>query len=472
MATLTFLGAARTVTGSKYLLEHDGKRVLFDCGLFQGLKELRLRNWDAVPGAAGVDRRRGPDPRAPRSRRLAAAAGRAGLHGPRLLHRRHRGSVPAGAARPGRIQEEDARQANKHGYSKHHPALPLYTESDAQRALTHLQPVGYHRPIEVVPGHHDRVRTAGHLLGSSYVRGAARAVARRFCSAAISAATAGRCCPIPTTRSRPTSCWSNRPTAIAIIATDDDGERAGAVIRDTAARGGKLIIPAFAIGRVEELLYWLRRLEQRAPHPGAAGLRRQPDGRSRRCSSTPRARRARPGHAAARSKDVVDVRHRALPDDRLAAAVEGADRQPAQRPSSSRRAAWPPAAACCITWPRALPDPRNTVLFVGYQAAGTRGRQLVDGAAEVQDPRPARAGARARSRRSTRCRRTPIAARSCGGWARFRRAPGTAVPRARRAGPDGCAEGASIEQTSWAGTRAHRRIGESRRTALGVGRCQ
>ena len=167
MTQLTFLGAARTVTGSKYLLEHEASRVLFDCGLFQGLKELRLRNWaDFAVAPASID---------------AVVLTHAHLdhvgYLPRLTAHGYKGRVFCTAGTKdlcqlvlpdaGRIQEEDARQANRHGYSKHQPALPLYTESDAFSALTHLQPIGYQREIEVAPGISIELFPAGHLLGSA-----------------------------------------------------------------------------------------------------------------------------------------------------------------------------------------------------------------------------------------------------------------------------------------------------------------
>src|SRR3954469_13000593 len=152
MPSLTFLGAARTVTGSKYLLEHDGVRVLVDCGLFQGLKLLRERNWEDFP--------------VPPESITAVVLTHAHLdhvgYLPRLVAQGYRGRVFCTAGTQelsrlvlpdsARIQEEDARQANRHGYSKHKPALPLYTETDAFRALTQFQPIGYSRPIEVAPG--------------------------------------------------------------------------------------------------------------------------------------------------------------------------------------------------------------------------------------------------------------------------------------------------------------------------------
>ena len=169
MSHLTFLGAARTVTGSKYLLHHRGKQVLIDCGLFQGLKELRVRNWAEFPVAPHqID---------------AVVLTHAHLdhvgYLPRLVAQGFDGRVFCTPGTKdlcrlvlpdsGRIQEEDARQANRHGYSKHGPALPLYDESDAQRALTHLQPVSYRHPIEVALGISIEFFPAGHLLGSAFV---------------------------------------------------------------------------------------------------------------------------------------------------------------------------------------------------------------------------------------------------------------------------------------------------------------
>ena len=215
VAKLTFLGAARTVTGSKYLLEHDGQRVLFDCGLFQGLKELRLRNWDEFP--------------VPPSSLDAVVLTHAHLdhvgYLPRLTAQGYKGRVFCTPGTKdlcqlvlpdaGRIQEEDARQANKHGYSKHDPALPLFGESDALRALTYLQPLGFERPIEVAPGISIEFHPAGHLLGSAFV-----IVRLAGGPNILFGGDLGRynrpILPDPSVRSRRTSCWSNPPTGTAI----------------------------------------------------------------------------------------------------------------------------------------------------------------------------------------------------------------------------------------------------------------
>src|SRR6185503_7418199 len=170
MPSLTFLGAAGTVTGSKHLLDFDGHRVLIDCGLFQGLKELRERNWHPLP--------------VPASSIEAVILTHAHLdhcgYLPRLVVQGFRGRV---FCTPGtrdlcslvlpdsaNLQEEQARDANKHQYTKHKPALPLYTSEDAARALALLQPVGYNRPVPVAPGVEAEFLDAGHLLGSAYAR--------------------------------------------------------------------------------------------------------------------------------------------------------------------------------------------------------------------------------------------------------------------------------------------------------------
>ena len=215
MLTLTCLGAARTVTGSKHLLDTGRVQVLVDCGLFQGLKELRERNWQPLPvPAQSID---------------AVVLTHAHLdhcgYLPRLVAQGFRGRVfcTAGTADLARIvladaaklQEEDAERANRKGYTRHRPALPLYTSEDANRALLLLQPVGYDRPMPVAPGIEAEFINAGHLLGSSLrARAAGGHRAGRSCSAATWAGTAARCCRIPGRRPRRTSSWSNRRTAI------------------------------------------------------------------------------------------------------------------------------------------------------------------------------------------------------------------------------------------------------------------
>src|SRR3954464_2613246 len=149
--SLTFLGAAGTVTGSKHLLEVDGRRILVDCGLFQGLKELRLRNWEPFP----------VEPASIEAVILTHAHLDHCGYLPRLVAGGFRGRI---FCTPGtkelcslvlpdaaHIQEEDARNANRHGYSKHSPAVPLYTSADAAPALTQLQTQSYDPPLPLLP---------------------------------------------------------------------------------------------------------------------------------------------------------------------------------------------------------------------------------------------------------------------------------------------------------------------------------
>jgi metallo-beta-lactamase family protein len=381
VATLTFLGAARTVTGSKYLLEHDGSRVLVDCGLFQGLKELRLRNWEAFP--------------IPPQSVTAVVLTHAHLdhvgYLPRLVAQGYRGRIfcTGGTADlcrlvlpdSARIQEEDARQANRHGYTKHHPALPLYREPDALRALIQLQPLGYDRDIEVAPGISIRFATAGHLLGSAYV-------VMKLAGGAtlLFGGDLGRynrpVLPDPAAAVEADLVLVESTYGDRDHAPDDNGAPLAEVIRDTFRRGGKVIIPAFAIGRVEELLYWVRRLELERHIPVLPVY-----------VDSPMAAEALRFYTARVAELDPDIR----PAQKGVAAFGSTRFQTISTPQESKALTASQTSAIVISssgmatggrvlhhMAAALPDSRHTMLFVGYQAAGTRGRQLVDGAREVR----------------------------------------------------------------------------------------
>ena len=381
MAELTFLGAARTVTGSKYLLEHEGTRVLVDCGLFQGLKDLRLRNWDPFPvPPESID---------------AVVLTHAHLdhvgYLPRLVAQGYKGRVFCTAGTmdlcrlvlpdSGRIQEEDAKQANKHGYSKHQPALALYDESDAQRALTHLQPIGYRRETEVANGISVEFLPAGHLLGSAFIRmrlGSGKTI--------LFGGDLGRdarpVLPDPTDGVQADVVLVESTYGDRDHLDDDGGERLAEVIRDTAQKGGKLIVPAFAIGRVEEMLYWVRRLELEKRIPTLPVF-----------VDSPMATEALKYYIARVSELDPDMRPTRKDVSTFATArfQTIASPQQSKELTASRRSAIVISSSGMATggrvlhhMARALPDPKNTVLFVGYQAAGTRGRSLVDGAREVR----------------------------------------------------------------------------------------
>jgi metallo-beta-lactamase family protein len=381
VSELTFLGAARTVTGSKYLVEHEGTRVLVDCGLFQGLKELRQRNWDPFP--------------VPPDSIHAVVLTHAHLdhvgYLPRLIAQGYKGRVFCTAGThdlcrlvlpdSGRIQEEDAKQANKHGYSKHHPAAPLYDEADAERALTHLQPIAFGRETEIANGVFVEMMPAGHLLGSAFVR--MRLNGGKTILFGGDLGRYGR--PV-----LPDPADGVKADLVLVESTygdrdhleDDNGEGLAAVIRDTADKGGKLIVPAFAIGRVEELIYWVRRLELEKRIPTLPVF-----------VDSPMATKALNYYIARVSELDPDMRPTRKDVSTFATArfQTIASPQQSKELTASRRSAIVISSSGMATggrvlhhMARALPDPKNTILFVGFQAAGTRGRSLVDGAREVR----------------------------------------------------------------------------------------
>ena len=381
MASLTFLGAARTVTGSRYLLESHGKRVLFDCGLFQGLKELRLRNWEEFP--------------VPPSSIDAIVLTHAHLdhvgYLPRLVAQGYRGRI---FCTPGtqdlcrlvlpdsaRIQEEDARQATKHGYTKHRPAMPLYTEADAFRTLTQFQPVGYRRPLDVVDGLTVEFAPAGHLLGSAYITARVSGGVTILFGGDL-----GR-------YNRPVLPDPADPVAADVVlvestygdrdhAPEDDGEALAEIVRQTMARGGKVIVPAFAIGRVEEVLYWLRQLETSRRIPVMPVY-----------VDSPMATEALNYYSSRVSELDPDLRpsQKGVSTFATARFQAVASSQQSKELTASRRSAIVISSSGMATGGRvlhhmaaALPDPKNTILFVGFQAEGTRGRQLIEGARDVR----------------------------------------------------------------------------------------
>jgi metallo-beta-lactamase family protein len=378
MATLTFLGAARTVTGSKHFLEVDGRRILIDCGLFQGLKDLRLRNWSPMPippetidcvvlTHAHIDHCgwlprlvaqgfKGP---------IYCTAGTADLCGLVLPDAAH-------------LQEEDAKFANQRGYSKHQPALPLYTEADAAEALSRLRPSAFGKKVAIADGFEVEFINAGHLLGSSYVK-----LTRSDKSSAgiLFGGDLGRygrpILPDPTPGVDADVLLVESTYGDRVHPEEDDGRTLARIVTETHARGGKVIIPAFAIGRVEELLYWLFKLEDERRLPqlpiyvdspmaikGIGFYQARTDELDKEIQAVRRKLpRFTPINSARESKSLVE-------NDRPAVIIASSGMATGGRVVHHLLAG--------------LPDPRNTVLFVGFQAAGTRGRQLIEGAHHVK----------------------------------------------------------------------------------------
>jgi metallo-beta-lactamase family protein len=385
--TLTFLGAARTVTGSKHLLEAGGERVLVDCGLFQGLKELRLRNWQPLPLSVDAIR--------------AVVLTHAHLDHcgflPRLVRQGFRGRIfctPATAelarivlADAGHLQEEDAERANRKHYTKHAPALPLFTAEDADRAMALLQPVGYERPMPVASGITAEFINAGHLLGSSYARVRIEQTNKTLLFGGDLGRYGRPVLPDPSPVDETDVLLVESTYGNRVHEADDDGLHFSDIITSTIERKGKLIIPAFALGRVEELLYWIKRLEdeRRIPvvpvyvdSPMASAVLALYRGRAdeldpelSRTGGEERAQAFRKLCLFCTTKLKV-----------VASIAESRAVQESQTPAIIISASGMATGGRVLHHlAHALPDSRNTVLFAGYQVAGTRGRLLQDGAA-------------------------------------------------------------------------------------------
>jgi metallo-beta-lactamase family protein len=406
MPTLTFLGASRTVTGSKYLLDTGSSKVLIDAGLFQGLKELRERNWQdlAVP-APSID---------------AIVLTHAHLdhvgYLPRLVAQGFRGRVFCTAGTrdlcrivlpdSGRIQEEDAENANRHGYSKHAPALPLYGEADAFRAVSQLQPVGYDRPLPVAEGVEVEFVNAGHLLGSAYAR------IRSGGQTILFGGDLGRfdrpVLPDPAFIDEADYLLVESTYGNRVHERDDEGAKLAEIVNATAERGGRVVIPAFAVGRVEELLYWIKRLEEekRIPvlpvfvdSPMATEALARYSERLRELDEEmqPELRDEKAPHGRADHHDTRRQRKRHAQQERklcafcterfrtISSGAESRDLTRSKMPAIIISSSGMATGGRVLHHLKAvLPDARNTVLFCGYQAAGTRGRSLVDGSAAVK----------------------------------------------------------------------------------------
>jgi metallo-beta-lactamase family protein len=363
--------------------------------LFQGLKELRLRNWQDLPvPASSID-----------SVVLTHAHLDHVGYVPRLVKQGFSGPVfcTSGTAElsrlvlpdSGRIQEEDARQANRHGYSKHSPAMPLYDEADAHRALSHFHPVGFRRQIEVADGVTIEFRGSGHLLGSAYI------VARLSGGTTILfGGDLGRYArPVLPDPDDASDIGADvRLDAVLVESTygdrdhpaDDQGDELAGVIRETAARGGKVLIPAFAIGRVEELLYWIRRLERERRIPVLPVYVDSPMASEALRYYIQRAHELdpdmRPTSGGRPKPGAHDVSAFATARFQVIASP-----QQSKELTASRKSGIVISSSGMATGGRvlhhlaaALPDPKNTVLLAGFQAEGTRGRALLEGASEVR----------------------------------------------------------------------------------------
>jgi metallo-beta-lactamase family protein len=371
---LTFLGAADTVTGSKYLLEAEGQQILIDCGLYQGVKQLRLRNWKPLtvsPESIGavllthahIDH----------SGFLPALV-RDGFEGPVFCTPPTRDLCQILLPDAGRLQEEDAGYANRKGFSKHSPALPLYTEADAKLAIGRLAPLAFDGWNEIGPFRF-RFRRAGHILGAASIEVEHRGKRVLF------SGDLGRSEDL---LMRPPASPGD-PDWIVVESTYGDRlhpkanpfELLAAALTKTVNRGGILLIPSFAVGRAQTLLYCFHEIFRR-------GLAREVPVFVNSPMAT----------------NVTDLFRRSSEYHRLPEGLCGAVcsvAQYARSPEDSKQltASRQPAVIISASGMasggrvlhhlRALaPDARNTILFPGFQAPGTRGDALVHGARSVK----------------------------------------------------------------------------------------
>lgn len=372
---LTFMGAAGTVTGSKYLLEHAGKRLLVDCGLFQGLKQLRLRNWDRFPIDPGrIDAVVLTHAHIDHSGYLPALA-KQGFRGPVYATEATSDLCALLLPDSGHLQEEDALYANRHGFSKHQPALPLYTEQDARRTLELLRPQDFGVPFEPIAGVTVRLAAAGHILGA----------------ASVHVTWDGKSALFSGDLGRDADVMMNPPVPpgpadyVVVESTYGDREHEASdpaaivaeVVNRTAARGGVVVVPAFAVGRAQALMHILAELKRERRIPDLPVFLNSPMA----TDATAIYRKYRAQHRL--SPEECD---RTCHVARIVNSVEES-----RELNSLRFPAVIISASGMATGGRVVhhlkafaPDHRNTILLAGYQAAGTRGAALAGGAREIK----------------------------------------------------------------------------------------
>ncbi|MCB0411962.1 MAG: MBL fold metallo-hydrolase [Bdellovibrionales bacterium] len=375
-----FLGATQTVTGSRYLVSHGKTQVLVDCGLFQGYKHLRLKNWDELD----ID--------------IEALAAVILTHAhldhsgylPLLVQRGFRGPIYSTLATSdlskillpdsGYLQEEEAKFANRHNYSKHHPALPLYTVSDAKNALRQFKSVEWRQEVSITKSGLGTLKfkffPAGHLLGAASVR-----IQSDSTSILFSGDLGRDNSPLIRNPESPESAdelvvestYGNRGHP-----KEDPQQVIKRIILRTIARKGIVLIPSFAVGRAQQILFYLHRLKKAEEIPSTLPI----------YLNSPMA--AQSNHAF--SKNISELK---IDSEELNQIFRGARviSTPEESKALNERAepAVIIAASGMATGGRVLhhlktlaPNSKNTILFVGFQAGGTRGDLMVRGAKEVK----------------------------------------------------------------------------------------
>lgn len=372
---LTFLGGTGTVTGSKYLLEHAGHKLMIDCGLFQGLKQLRLRNWEALQvEASKVDAVVLTHAHLDHSGFLPRFC-QSGFAGPVYSSQATRELCGLLLPDSGRLLEEEAEYANRHGFSKHHPALPLYTEEQAHRALKAFRAVALGQPFEPIPGVRVTLQRAGHLLGAASVH-----VAWGGRSILFSGDLGRQSDMLMFPPDAPTRCdWLVMESTYGDRShvETDALELLADVINRTAARGGVVVVPSFAVGRAQAIMYALHMLREQHRIPDLPVFLNSP-------MATDATRIYEAHHAEHRlTAEQCEALRRTT---RIVTSIEES-----KRLNTLRMPAVIISASGMASGGRVLhhlkayaPDRRNSIVFAGYQAAGTRGAAMVAGVETVK----------------------------------------------------------------------------------------
>jgi metallo-beta-lactamase family protein len=385
MIKLTFFGATGTVTGSRFLLEHEGNSLLIDCGLFQGLKKNRLRNWEPFPICpVEIDRVFLTHAHVDHSGYL-----------PRLCKEGFEGKIHCTHAThdlceillrdSGHLQEEDANWANKRGFSKHRPALPLYTVADAEKSLSHFEPYHYGEDIFLNDSLRVKFKDAGHILGSSFVD--VKYVREGSPKRIVFSGDLGRPArPILRDPVQPfevdflimESTYGNR------LHNNETPEKdLAAVINASVDRGGVLVIPSFAVGRTQQLLYTLRELEEDKEIPSLPVYVDSP-----MAIDTTTVFEKNKGYYDLAAK-VLEIRGTSILKPQQLKFCRHRDQSKAL--NLIKKNAIIISASGMATGGRILhhmrhrlPRGQDTMLFIGYQAEGTRGRTILDGNSTVR----------------------------------------------------------------------------------------
>jgi metallo-beta-lactamase family protein len=382
MSKISFLGAAGTVTGSRHLIEHEGKRILLDCGLFQGRKKWRKRNWDEFPvDPSSVDAvvlSHAHIDHAGWLPRLVAS----GFTGPIYTTPATRDLSAIMLPDSGRIQEEDARYANKKKFSKHKPALPLYTEKDATRTIPLMKATPYNKPRAIGDGIELTFRRAGHILGSGIVQVDLGADKRVVFTGDLGRYDAP-IIPDPEPVERATHLLLECTYGNRIHEQHHPQSDLANEVKKTIAAKGILIIPSFAIGRTQNVLYLLDKLQRN----GEIGTLPIFVDSPMACNATPLYLMHRDDHDEEMAELILGGEEPLYPEGvKFTRSVQASRdindvKGPAIIVSASGMAT---GGRVLHHLKRRLPHENTTVLFVGYQAYGTRGRRLLEGEESVR----------------------------------------------------------------------------------------